>query len=87
MLWLGCRPVKQEEQDHGELYNFLKQLHTSLITVHRHKQCGMTSRKAFYKKLKEGKAGFLNSKFSGWSLLWTTSVVHDSMVHDAQKST
>ena len=49
--------------------NFLKPLHTSLIIVHRHKQGGMIFRKAFSKKLKEGKAGFLNSKFLGQSLL------------------
>ena len=55
--------MKQEEKD-GEMdpfykqQNFLKCLHTSLIIVHNVKQHGMTSRKAFYKKLKKGKAGF-----------------------------
>ena len=30
--------------------------------------------------MKEGKLGFLNSKFSGRSLLWTTTVVHDILI-------
>ena len=40
-----------------------KHLCTSLIIVHRYKQHGMTFRKAFYKKLKEGKAGFAIRNF------------------------
>ena len=51
LIRMYSRPMKQEEQD-GELYktlNFLKQLSTSLIIVHRYKQHGMTSMKAFYK--------------------------------------
>ena len=30
--------------------------------------------------MKEGKVGFLISKFLGWSLLWTTIVVHDTCI-------
>ena len=43
--------MKQEEQDENRTkhQNFLKQLRTSLIIVHRYKQRGMTSMKAFYK--------------------------------------
>ena len=71
MKFALIRPVKREEQD-GELYKMPKLLAMfmyKLIIVHRYKQCGMTFRKAFYKKSKEGKAGFYNLKFSGQSLL------------------
>ena len=50
----------------GTIYkqqNFLKHLHTSLIIVHRYKQHGVTPRKAFYKRLKEGKAIYFERSF------------------------
>ena len=52
--------MKQEEKD-GELYKTPKLLETiahKLNKVDRYKQHGMTSGKDFYKKLKEGKAGY-----------------------------
>ena len=48
--------------------NYLKRLCTSLIIVHRYKQHGMTSRKAFYKK--EGKVGFLNQARTAKTRAW-----------------
>ena len=56
--------MKREEEQDGEMdlftkhQSFLKFLRTNLIIVHRYKQHGMTFRKAFYKKMKEGKASF-----------------------------
>ena len=63
MLWLGCRPVKREEEEDEEMdsfykhQNFLKCLCTSLIIVHTVKQHEMTPKKLFI-KVEDGKADF-----------------------------
>ena len=54
--------MKREEEQNGELdpfYKTPKLLDTfayKLNNCHRYKQCRMTFRKLFYKKLKEGKS-------------------------------
>ena len=62
MMIMTLKPWREEEQD-GELYPFYK--HQNLkctfaynCKLHRYKLHGMTARKVFYKKLKEGKVGF-----------------------------